>query len=65
MTPNVKVTGTLRQGGRTVHDFPRRRAAPCRNVSESTEMLCRAFLGMQFIDTLPINQLRIFIFAQA
>src|SRR5262245_18622490 len=30
--------------GRTVHDFPRRRAAPCRNVSASTVLLDRIAL---------------------
>ena len=31
--------------GRTVQDFQRRRAAPCRNVSVSTVMLCAGFEG--------------------
>jgi len=35
--------------GRTVHDFQRRRVAPCRNVSESTAMLdVVAALTIQF-----------------
>ena len=41
MSPNVKVTGTLQHGGRTVQDFQPRRAVPCRNVSESTDLLER------------------------
>src|SRR5690349_14028425 len=41
MTANVGVDRHVAARGRTVHDFQRRVAAPCRNVSESTEMLDR------------------------
>lgn len=35
----MKVTGTWRDRSRAVHDFQRRHAAPCPNVSESTDEL--------------------------
>ena len=36
-----------------MHDFQQRRAAPCRNVSESTDLLCR--MRCPEIPLLPIN----------